>query len=81
MIISEFYMTRADGVNLYRTYSDTGYYITQIETGAEYGEAIDPEGSNRTYAETDRMVDEPLTDAEALSIIMGRDMDESADGN
>ena len=27
MIVSEFYMTRQDGVNLYRSYSDEGFYI------------------------------------------------------
>lgn len=79
MIITEFYTTREDGVNLYRTYSDAGLYIRQ-ETSAEYAEAIDVEGLH-TYTETDRPVeDEELTDSEALSIIMGRDSDEPADG-
>lgn len=44
MIIREFYMTRDDGVKLYRTYSDQGFRIQQ-ETGAVYDEAIDVEDS------------------------------------
>jgi hypothetical protein len=80
MIITEFYTTREDGVNLYRTYSDAGVYIRQ-ETGVEYAEAIDVEGMH-TYTETDRPVeDEEISDSEALSIIMGRDNNEPADGD
>ena len=81
MIITEFYKTREDGVNLYRTYSNAGFTIRQEQTGAEYAEAIDVEGSGMTYVETDTPIeDEELTDSEALSIIMGRDSDEPADG-
>lgn len=80
MIITKFFITRWDGVNLYRTYSDAGLYIRQ-ETGAEYAEAIDVEGLH-TYTETDRPIeDEDISDSEALSIIMGRDGDEPADGD
>lgn len=70
MIISEFYMTRQDGVNLYRSYSDEGFYIER--DGVRYEEAIDPEGTNRVYAETAELfpVDE-LTAEEALAIITG----------
>lgn len=79
MIITEFYITREDGVNLYRTYSDAGLYIRQ-ETGVEYAEAIDIEGMH-TYTETDTPIeDEEISDSEALNIIMGRDADEPADG-
>lgn len=53
MIVKEFYKTRNDGVNLYRTYSDEGYYIKQIETDAIYDEAIDVENAPYTYSETD----------------------------
>lgn len=49
MIKTEFYMTRYDGVNLYRTYSDEGFYITR--DNEIYEEAIDPEGTNRIYTE------------------------------
>ena len=41
MIKTEFHKTREDGVDLYRTYSDTDKYILQVETGFEYSEAID----------------------------------------
>lgn len=80
MIITEFYTTRTDGVNLYRTYSDAGMYIRQEQTGTEYAEAIDVEGSGYTYTETDSPIVEELSDSEALNIIMGRDADEPADG-
>ena len=80
MIITEFYTTRVDGVNLYRTYSDAGLYIRQEQTGAEYAEAIDVEGSGMTYVETDSPIVEEISDSEALSIIMGRDGNEPADG-
>lgn len=56
MIKREFYRTRKDGVNLYRTYSDEGYKIRQIQTGAVYDEAIDVENAPYTYAETDEKV-------------------------
>lgn len=57
-IIKEFYKTREDGVNLYRTYSDENKIIKQVETGIEYDEAIDIEGSSYTYIETDKYIDE-----------------------
>jgi hypothetical protein len=58
MKVREFYRTRKDGVNLYRTYSDEGFYIIQNETGAEYDEAIDVEGAPYTYSETERLIEE-----------------------
>ena len=61
MIIKEFYRTRKDGVNLYRTYSDKEVYILQNETGAEYDEAIDVENAPYTYSETDKPI-EPIED-------------------
>lgn len=57
MIIKEFYKTRNDGVNLYRTYSNSRYMIKQIETGNVYAEAIDVEGAAYTYEETDKIID------------------------
>lgn len=56
MIIKEFYRTRKDGVNLYRTYSDINVYILQNETGIEYEEAIDIENAPYTYSETDKEI-------------------------
>jgi hypothetical protein len=52
MIIQEFYATRFDGVNLFKTYSDKGYYIKQMPTGVVYGEAIDVEDAPFYYEET-----------------------------
>lgn len=57
MIQREYYKTRKDGVNLYRTYSTENFYIRQIETGIEYGEAIDVENAPYTYEETDRLIE------------------------
>ena len=51
MIITEYYMTRTDGVVLNRTYSDEGMMIER--EGVQYSEAIDPAELNRQYAETD----------------------------
>ena len=58
MIVKEFYETRKDGVNLYRTYSDQGFYILQVETNIEYREAIDVEGAPFTYIETAKPIEE-----------------------
>lgn len=57
MIRKEFYKTRSDGVKLFRTYSDEGRIIKQVETDNEYSEAIDVEGSSYTYEETDKYQD------------------------
>ena len=62
MVIREYYTTREDGVVLYRTYSDTGHYIKQIETGAIYEEAVDVENANYTYEETDDTIANPNAD-------------------
>ena len=59
MIVREFYETRFDGVNLYRTYSDAGYYIKQNPTGVVYAEAIDVESAPYTYEETDEPIEKP----------------------
>ena len=53
MIKTEFYMTRFDGVNLYRTYSDADMMIQKVGTEETYSEAIDVENSGYTYTETD----------------------------
>jgi len=50
MIITEFFRMREDGINLYRTYSDQNMCIQR--DGEIYEEAIDPEGTNRIYTET-----------------------------
>ena len=80
MIIKEFYKTRFDGVNLYRTYSDSNLLILQNETGNTYSEAIDVEDAPYTYTETDEPIPgehedvniEELTEkARAYDIITG----------
>lgn len=68
-IIKELFITRADGVNLFRTYSDEGKQILQNETGILYDEAIDVENAPYTYTESDEDVE--LTAEEALEIILG----------
>ena len=70
MVIREFYKTRADGVKLYRTYSDTGLMIRQAETGVEYDVAIDVENAPYTYMESDSAADD-IPDSDALAIITG----------
>ena len=57
MIVTEYYKTRKDGVVLYSTYSDAGFYIIQNETGIEYSEAVDVEGAPYTYSETDKPIE------------------------
>lgn len=57
MVVREFYKTRNDGVKLYRTYSDSGLYIKQNETGNVYDEAIDVEDTIYTYSETDEKLE------------------------
>lgn len=54
MVKTEYYMTRSDGVVLVRAYSDAGKMIRKVGTDEVYAEAIDPEGSGRTYEETDK---------------------------
>lgn len=58
MIVQEFYETRFDGVNLYRTYSDINHYIRQKETGVVYSDAVDVENAPYTYEETEQLIEE-----------------------
>ena len=44
----EFFGERADGVKLYRTFSDAGKVIRQNETGEELDEAVDVETAEYT---------------------------------
>ena len=55
-VVREFYVTRADGVNLYRTYSDENFFLLQHPTEIEYAEAIDVENAPYTYTETDKLI-------------------------
>jgi hypothetical protein len=56
-IVKEFYKTREDGVNLYRTYSDKGYMIQKVGTEEIYEEAIDVETSTFEYEETTELIE------------------------
>ena len=58
MIVKEFYETRKDGVNLYRTYSTVGLKIQKVGTDEVYYEAVDVEGTPFTYEETDTLIEE-----------------------
>ena len=60
MIHTIFFITRKDGVNLYKTYSDNNWYIRKVGTNEEYSEAIDVEGSGYTYEETDKEIEANL---------------------
>ena len=80
MIQREFYTQRKDGVKLYRTYSDAGMMIRQVETGNVYAEAIDVENASYTYEETDMSIDtDELTDMRlsalerSINIITGQE--------
>ena len=57
MTVREFYETRSDGVRLYKTYSDSGFYIKQNESGNIYSEAVDVENAPFTYSETDELIE------------------------
>lgn len=75
-IIKEFYKTRKDGVNLYRTYSDEGYIIHKIGTEEIYDEAIDVENAPYEYEETTEKikteeVSETELKAQAYDILVG----------
>lgn len=62
MIKTEYYMTRADGVELHRTYSDKGVKIQKVGTDEIYDDAVDVEGAGYRYTETEEPieVEEPI---------------------
>lgn len=57
MIVKEFYRTREDGVNLYKTYSDEGYLIQKVGTEEIYEEAVDIETAPYSYIETEEKIE------------------------
>ena len=70
MIITEYFMTREDGVVLNRTYSDKGMMIER--DGVRYSEAVDPAELNRQYTETDEpieVVTEEATETDYLNAL------------
>ena len=56
-VVKEFYRTREDGINLYKSYSNEGYLIQKLGTDEIYTEAIDVENAPYVYAETDEKID------------------------
>ena len=74
-IVREFYKTRKDGVNLYRTYSNEGYMIHKLNTEEIYDEAIDVENAPFEYEETTEKIEEELSEieqkAQAYDILIG----------
>lgn len=56
MIVREFYATRKDGVNLFKTYSDQSLMIKKAGTEEIYDDAIDVEGAPFTYEETAELI-------------------------
>lgn len=56
MIKRKLFMKRADGVNLYLTYSDENLYIIQLDTGIIYESAVDVENSSHTYEELEEII-------------------------
>lgn len=78
-IVREFYKTRNDGVNLYKTYSDDDYKIHKIGTEETYSEAIDVENAPFEYEETTEKIEiEELSEieqkAQAYDILVGGDV-------
>jgi hypothetical protein len=67
MVLREFYETRFDGVNLYRTYSNKGVYIHKVGTNEEYPEAIDVESAPFVYEETDKPIEKTEEDGERIN--------------
>lgn len=75
-IVKEFYKTRKDGINLYKTYSDKGYMIHKLNTEEIYSEAIDIENASFEYEETTEKIDgkelsELELKAQAYDILIG----------
>ena len=75
-IVKEFYKTRNDGINLYKTYSDKGYMIHKLNTEEIYSEAIDIENASFEYEETTEKIDrkelsELELKAQAYDILIG----------
>ena len=75
-IVREFYKTRNDGVNLYKTYSDENLIIHKLNTEEYYSEAIDVENAPYEYEETTEKIEtEELSEieqkAKAYDILVG----------
>jgi hypothetical protein len=66
MIVKEFYETREDGTNLYKTYSDENYYIQKVGTDEVYSEAIDVENSTYEYIETKEKIEDDFEEVDEV---------------
>lgn len=66
MIVKEFYKTREDGINLYKTYSDENYYIQKAGTEEVYSEAIDVENSSYEYIETKEKIEDDFEEVDEV---------------
>ncbi len=82
MIRNEFYTTREDGVKLYRTFSDFGMMLRKNDSDELYAEAIDVEGCDFSYSETDIPIteDRELTVEDTIGMLneLGVDTDDKA---
>lgn len=56
MLQREYYKTREDGVNLYRTFSDENKFIRKNGTNEFYEDAIDVEDTPYEYTETEEII-------------------------
>ena len=56
---------------LIKHYSDAGYMLLQVETGAKYSDPVDIVPCRYTYIETDEFIngDEEITEAEFIDMI------------
>ena len=75
-IVKEFYKTRNDGINLYKTYSNEGYIIHKLNTEEYYSEAIDAKNTSFEYEETTEKIEtEEISEveqkAQAYNILVG----------
>lgn len=68
-IVKEFYKTREDGINLYRTYSDENKLIKKVGTEEIYEEAVDVENATYEYKETTETLNDEATEQDYLSAL------------
>lgn len=66
MIKKEFFRTRKDKVNLYKTISTENLYIQKVGTDEIYSEAIDVENAPYEYIETKIKIEEETTEIQAM---------------
>ena len=57
MVKKEFFMTRQDGVRLFKSYSDQNLYIQKLGTDEVYSSAIDVENAPYVYVETNEKIE------------------------